>query len=143
MTNHNKSLDEMISFLEKKEREIFFAARKDSQSREEIIQKLMGKLSMLKILRETDISELVLLNDVVNLELDYGDGDIEIISKKIVINNENEENNEISIYSCIGNAIFAEKIDNKISVELPAGGQVLVTILSKNKELYDDLKKIK
>jgi len=143
MTNHNKSLDEMISFLEKKEREIFFAARKDSQSREEIIQKLMGKLSMLKILRETDISELVLLNDVVNLELDYGDGDIEIISKKIVINNENDEDNEISIYSCIGNAIFAEKIDNKISVELPAGGQVLVTILSKNKELYDDLKKIK
>lgn len=143
MTNHNKSLDEMISFLEKKEREIFFAARKDSQSREEIIQKLMGKLSMLKILGETNISELVLLNDVVNLELDYGDGDIEIISKKIVINNENDEDNEISIYSCIGYAIFAEKIDNKISVELPAGGQVLVTILSKNIELYDDLKKIK
>jgi len=143
MDNHNKSLDELISFLEKKEREIFFAARKDSQSREEIIKKLMGKLAMLKILGESDISELVLLDDVVTLELDYGDNDIEVITKKLVINNENDEDNELSIYSCIGYATFAEKSGSIIPVDLPNGGHVMVIILSKKKKLCNKKKKIK
>lgn len=132
----NDNLDNIWKLLEHQEKEMFYEYHKDMEARKAIIQRAMNKIDVLKILGENLRESIILLGDIVSLEIDYGDNDLEIITQKIVISSDNLD--ELSLYSPIGSAVFAQNVGETLTVQLPNGEIASVRILAKNKDLLEE-----
>jgi len=135
MEKNRNSLEKIYNLLENQEKTMFFEFHKDVEKKEKIIKAAMNKISALKIMGE-DLKDIVLLGDFVSLEVTYSPMEIEILNQKLVLNSENI--GDLSLYSPIGSAIFTEKINDTLSVNLPTGAVANVKILAKNKDIFDE-----
>ena len=75
---------------------------------------------------------VVSINDSVMLNLEYSDGDTEVVCKKIVRRDPDITKNEISKASDIGAAILGKKIGELVVTKIKSSGLILqIKILSK------------
>lgn len=132
----NENLNKIYELLEHQEKQMFYEYHKDMEIKKNIIKNAMNKIFTLKILGESLSDDIILLGDMVMLEIDYGENDIETINQILVISSDND--NELSLYSPIGSAVFAQNVGEKVNVLLPNGENAIVTILGKNKNLFKE-----
>ena len=125
-----ETLKNEYNILEQEGKKLLNEFHKDAENREKILNEAMGKIFKLKFLAENNVilSDLVLLGDEVELEMDYG-SNVDVIETKLTLDSQQDT---ITLFSPVGCEIFAKKVGEKVKVPLPAG-EMFVTILSKNK----------
>lgn len=132
----NENLDGIYEVLESQEKEMVYEYHKDIETKKNTIKEAMNKIASLKLMGENLSDNLILLGDVVSLELDYGEEDLEIINQKLVITSNDFD--ELSLYSPIGSAVFAQCVGDMVNVKLPNGEVASVRIIAKNKNILDE-----
>ncbi len=96
-----------------------------------LIDLLIEKVSELE---EKD--DIVLLGSLVDLELDFGDGEVEPVS--MYLTSEFDENG-LSIFSPLGRVIFGKKVGEEVTYEVN-GNQINARIVSKGKTQEEEKK---